>query len=102
MGEASQKLLQLRPVTFRYKKEFAGEERQREYGLIAEEVAEVAPDLVGLGPDGKVVTVQYHSLIPMLLNELQQQHREIQTLRDRLARLEARQADKHMAPASGE
>ena len=45
-----------------------------EYGLIAEEVAEVYPDLVVRGAGGQVETVQYHKLIPMLLNELQKEH----------------------------
>jgi hypothetical protein len=67
----------------------------RQYGLIAEEVAKVYPELVARGTDGRVVSVQYHELIPMLLNELQRQGREFQELKTlsaalagRLARLE--------------
>ena len=47
-----------------------------DYGLIAEEVSEVYPDLVVKGADGRVETVQYQKLVPMLLNELQKQHRQ--------------------------
>jgi hypothetical protein len=78
MGEGSQGLLQLRPVTFRYKQDPQG---TRQYGLIAEEVAKVYPELVTRGRDGKVASVQYHELIPMLLNELQRQQREFQELK---------------------
>jgi len=90
MGTASQGLLHLRPVTFRYTPEVATGERRREYGLIAEEVAEVYPELVGHDADGQIVTVQYHELIPMLLNELQQQHRQLEALTARIAELEAK------------
>jgi trimeric autotransporter adhesin len=70
MGERSQGLYQLRPVTFRYKQDTPG---PRQYGLIAEEVVKVYPELVTKGADGKVESVQYHELIPMLLNEAQRQ-----------------------------
>src|SRR5262249_32442292 len=75
MGERSQGLYSLRPVTFRYKQE-AREPRQ--YGLIAEEVAKVYPELVTKGADGKVESVQYHELIPMLLNEVQHQQQKLE------------------------
>ena len=70
MGSTSGGLLKLRPVTFRYKQDPQGE---LQYGLIAEEVARVYPGLVSYGTDGKVITVHYHELVPMLLNELQKQ-----------------------------
>jgi len=47
-----------------------------EYGLIAEEVAEVFPELVVYGKDGEPETVRYHVLVPLLLNELQKERRE--------------------------
>jgi len=78
IGEGSQGVYQLRPVTFRYKQDPQG---QRQYGLIAEEVAKVYPELVTKGADGKVESVQYHELIPMLLNEVQHQQREIAEFR---------------------
>ncbi len=76
MAEASSKLNQLRPVTFRYKKASTDGAQPQQYGLIAEEVAEVYPDLVVYGADGKVETVQYRKLTTMLLNELQKQHQK--------------------------
>ena len=75
MAEASSGILQLRPVTFRYKQASADGSKPRQYGLIAEEVAEVYPDLVVYNTDGEVETVQYRKLTTMLLNELQKEHR---------------------------
>ena len=69
--------MQLRPVTFRYTEDYAGLDRPVQPGLIAEEVAEVYPDLVVHNREGVIETVQYHKLIPMLLNELQKQERQI-------------------------
>jgi len=77
MGDASAGLLELRPVTFRYKKAYADGSKPLDYGLIAEEVAEVYPDLVVRGRDGQVETVQYQKLTPMLLNELQKQSQDV-------------------------
>jgi len=71
MGDASDGPLRLRPVTFRYKKPYADGSKPIQYGLIAEEVAEVYPDLVVRGKDGQVETVQYYKLDAMLLNEVQ-------------------------------
>ena len=80
MGEASSRLFQLQPVTFRYKKEHAPGNRRLQYGLIAEEVAEVYPELVQYGSDGEPNTVLYHLLPSMLLNEVQKQQRQFQEL----------------------
>jgi hypothetical protein len=101
MGERTQRLLELRPVVFRYKPEVQSGERPLEYGLIAEEVAEVFPELVVHDEDGQPFTVKYHLLSAMLLNELQRlderfearegdHARELEELRMRLAALEAR------------
>src|ERR1700731_56966 len=76
MGAASDGLLRLRPVTFRYKKAYADGSQPIQYGLIAEEVAEVYPDLVVRGKDGQVETVQYYKLDAMLLNEMQKLAKE--------------------------
>lgn len=75
MGDASSAIFRLRPVTYRYKQPYADGSKPIDYGLIAEEVAKVYPDLVVKGADGQIQTVQYQKLTPMLLNELQRQHR---------------------------
>ena len=97
MGELTERLLALRPVTFRYKPEVQQGERPLEYGLIAEEVAEVFPDLVVYDEEGQPFTVKYHLLSSMLLNELQrlrEEHgRELDDLRERLALLEQERRD---------
>jgi len=80
MGEASSRLMNLRPVTFRYKNEIDKEGRTLQYGLIAEEVAEVYPELVHYEKDGEPFTVRYHELSPMLLNEVQKQGEQIKKL----------------------
>lgn len=71
MGEASDGLLKLRPVTFRYKKPYVDGSKPIQFGLIAEDVADVYPDLVVRGKDGQPETVQYYKLDAMLLNEVQ-------------------------------
>ena len=63
---------------FRYTEAYANGARPVQPGLIAEEVAEVYPGLVVHNNKGEVETVQYHKLIPMLLNELQKQERKIE------------------------
>src|SRR5262245_29352022 len=68
MANRSEGLLKLRPATFIYKDDGAAASH---YGLIAEEVATVYPELVTRTASGTVQSVKYHELIPMLLNELQ-------------------------------
>jgi len=80
MGDASSAILRLRPVTYRYKQAYADGSKPIDYGLIAEEVAEVYPDLVVKGADGQIQTVQYQKLTPMLLNELQKQHQLLEQM----------------------
>lgn len=89
MGEASDGLMQLRPVTFHYKAPYDDGSRLLQYGLIAEEVAKVAPDLVQYDPTGQPLTVRYHALSAMLLNELQKQHAKIEEQAAELARQKA-------------
>jgi hypothetical protein len=103
MGDASSALMRLRPVTFRYRQPTPDGAKPVQYGLIAEEVEEVYPDLVAHSPDGQIQTVKYQVLDSMLLNEVQRQDKEIgeqkdqirgleqqnQALLDRLSRLEA-------------
>jgi len=96
MGDATERLLELRPVVFRYKQEQElpdGGEVPLEYGLIAEEVAEIFPELVVYGEEGQPFTVKYHLLSSMLLNEMKKMQMELTRLRGleaRLAALEAR------------
>jgi hypothetical protein len=74
MGAASDKLMKLRPVTFTYK---ADSTDTQQYGLIAEEVERVYPELVIDDTDGKAETVAYQVLPAMLLNEVQKQARQL-------------------------
>jgi hypothetical protein len=90
MGEASRDLMRLRPVTFRYKKPFADGSKPIQYGLIAEEVDEVYPDLVAHSADGQIETVKYQVLDSMLLNEVQRQQAEIGAQKEQLQELEQR------------
>jgi hypothetical protein len=85
MGKTSSVLLNLRPVPFRYK---GSQGDSRHFGLIAEEVDRVMPELVVRTPDGQAETVLYHEMPAMLLNELQKQQRRIEVLEARLAELE--------------
>jgi hypothetical protein len=86
MGESSRRLFKLRPVTFHYNFDPHGEQQ---YGLIAEEVEKVYPELVTRDEEGKVDSVQYHQLIPMLLNELQHQQQTLEAQAQQLAQLKA-------------
>jgi hypothetical protein len=70
IGNASDGLMKLRPVSFRYNNDPS---KTVQYGLVAEEVERVYPELVTYGPDGKVQSVRYLELTAMLLNELQKQ-----------------------------
>ena len=87
IGEESSSILKLRPVSFFDRSDEAG---IRQYGLIAEEAAQVMPGLVEFTQGGEPETVRYHFLAPLLLNELQKQHETIESQRQRIAGLEAR------------
>ena len=86
MADASARLMKLRPVTFRYKGQTTD---AAQFGLVAEEVEDVLPELVVRNAAGEVESVQYHEMPAMLLNELQKQQRVIEDLQKRLAALEA-------------
>ena len=77
MDKASEAILALKPVTFRYKKEVDAE-RTPQFGLVAEQVETVNSDLVTRDPDGKAFTVRYDAVNAMLLNEFLKQHRQVQ------------------------
>jgi hypothetical protein len=78
LGDQSAKVEQLRPVTFHYKQEPKG---PVQYGLIAEEVATVYPELVTRDAKGTIEGVRYEELTPLLLTALQHQQQEIATLK---------------------
>jgi hypothetical protein len=77
MEKASEAIHSLRPVSFRYKKE-VDPKRVLSFGLIAEEVAKVNPDLVTQDHEGKPETVRYEAVNAMLLNEFLKEHRKVQ------------------------
>ena len=74
MGDSTNDLMKLRPVTFFYKPEYENGQHTLQYGLIAEEVAKVYPELVAYDKDGKPYTVRYQYIATMLLNEVQKQY----------------------------
>jgi hypothetical protein len=67
----------------------------RQYGLIAEEVAKVYPELVIRNEAGQAEGVRYEELAPMLLNEVQQQQRELRALKQQVAQLQGLQRGMH-------
>jgi hypothetical protein len=85
MGNASDRVLQLRSVTFTYK---ADPTHELQFGLIAEEVHEVFPELVLYNAQGEPESVRYHDLSVLLLNELQRKNKTLEDLLDRVAMLE--------------
>ena len=76
MDKVSEAILSLQPVTFRYKQEL-DPNGIPQFGLIAEQVDKVNPDLVVRGEDGKVTTVRYEAVNAMLLNEFLKEHRKV-------------------------
>jgi trimeric autotransporter adhesin len=91
MDKTSEMILALKPVTFQYKNDSTG---TQQFGLIAEEVAEVNPDLVACDTNGEVYTVRYDAVNAMLLNEFLKQHtafvqeqRKVQDLEKRIEKL---------------
>src|SRR5205085_9835728 len=80
MDKASEAILALKPVTFRYKHEL-DPEGIPQFGLVAEQVEKVNPDLVVRDEDGKVTTVRYEAVNAMLLNEFLKEHRRVEEQR---------------------
>ena len=79
MNKASEAILALKPVTFRYKHEL-DPKGIPQFGLVAEQVEKVNPDLVARDADGKAYTVRYEAVNAMLLNEFLKEHRTVQDL----------------------
>ena len=77
MDKASEALFALKPVSFRYKQEI-DPARSPDFGLIAEDVAIVNPDLVARDEEGKIVTIRYQAVYAMLLNEFLKSHSKVQ------------------------
>jgi len=88
MDKASETILALKPVTFRYKKEI-DPDRTPEFGLVAEDVEKVNPDLVARDEQGKPYTVRYEAVNAMLLNEFLKEHRKVEQLEKQVATLAA-------------
>ena len=88
MDKASEAVLALKPVTFHYKKE-VDPDGIPQFGLIAEQVEKVNPDLVVRDADGKVNTVRYEAVNAMLLNEFLKEHRKVEEQDPRLQQQEA-------------
>jgi hypothetical protein len=88
MDTASEAILALKPVTFRYKKELDAE-RIAQFGLVAEDVEKVNPDLVARDAKGKVYTVRYDAVNAMLLNEFLKEHRTVQEQQKEIDALKA-------------
>jgi hypothetical protein len=77
MDKASEAILALRPVTFRYKQDL-DPEQTAQFGLVAEQVEKINPDLVARDKDGKPYTVRYEAVNAMLLNEFLKEHRKVE------------------------
>ena len=81
-GQSERSDPRAQPVTFRYKKEL-DPEGIPQFGLVAEQVEKVNPDLVARDEQGKPYTVRYEAVNAMLLNEFLKEHRKVRTDRDR-------------------
>lgn len=93
LGERSDAVLKLRPVSFRLQDTVEIDGGARQWGLLAEEVAAVLPELVVYDDKGQPRGVRYNLLSTLLLNELKEQRNEVDELRARLARLEAQRRE---------
>lgn len=90
MDKASETIHALKPVTFHYKSDSTG---APQFGLIAEEVAEVNPDLVVRDENGEIYTVRYEAVNAMLLNEFLKEHNAFMDQKRKVEKLEATVAD---------
>jgi len=88
MGDSSEALYRLKPVTFRYKKE-VDRIQSPTFGLVAEQVADVNPDLVARNSAGQPEAVHYEQVNAMLLNEFLKEHQTVVELREQISALAA-------------
>ena len=86
MDKSSEALLALKPVTFHYTND---EQSTAQFGLIAEEVAKVNPELVIRDNDGKPLTVRYDQVNAMLLNEFLKEHKKVEQQQATIAELKS-------------
>jgi len=98
MDKASEAILALKPVTFRYKQEL-DPDGIPPFGLVAEQVEKVNPDLVVRDEDGKVNTVRYEAVNAMLLNEFLKEHRKVEKQQATIMRLESKVAKQELTAA---
>jgi hypothetical protein len=88
MDNASEAILRLKPVTFRYKHEL-DPEAIPQFGLVAEDVEKVSPDLIARDEGGKPYSVRYEAVNAMLLNEFLKEHRKVEAQEKKISELEA-------------
>jgi hypothetical protein len=88
MDKASEAILALQPVTFRYKHDL-DPDAIPQFGLVAEDVEKVNPDLVARDDNGKPYTVRYEAVNAMLLNEFLKEHRVVEEQKVAIAQIES-------------
>lgn len=88
MDKASEAIMALQPVTFRYKKDF-DPTGTAQFGLIAEDVAKVNPDLVVRDEEGKSYSVRYDQVNAMLLNEFLKERKKVEDQQETIAQLKS-------------
>jgi hypothetical protein len=86
MANSSEVLYRLKPVTYRYKKEIDATQAL-DYGLVAEDVAEIDPNLAARNRDGQIETVRYNAINAMLLNEFLKEHRKVEQMHKQIEAL---------------
>ena len=96
MDKASEAILGLKPVTFRYRHEL-DPQGMRQFGLVAEQVEKVNPDLVIRDAEGKVFTVRYEAVNAMLLNEFLKEHCRVKEQETTMTQLKATVAKQEAA-----
>ena len=88
MDKASEALLALKPVTYRYKKDI-DKSQALDYGLIAEEVARVDPKLAVRDGKGQIESIRYNAITAMLLNEFLKEHNRVDAQQNKIEEQEA-------------
>ena len=91
MELSSEALYALKPVTFRYKKEF-DPQGILQFGLVAEDVEAVNPDLVVRDKEGKPYSVRYDQVNAMLLNEVLKEHKKVEAQQTNITQLNSKMA----------